>query len=68
MSTSVECVCCREVERFMEKMQEDNIDQQCVTLHPGFSAVCLNTWVLQAAYFNYRQKYGTEGLSPYVNE
>ena len=37
-------------------------------LHPGLSAVCLIQWVLQAAYFNYRQQYGTEGLSPSVNE
>ena len=37
-------------------------------LHPGFSTVCLNQWVLQAAYFNYCQQYGTEGLSPSVNE
>ena len=28
-------------------------------LNTGFDAVCLNIWVLQAAYFAYRQRYGT---------
>ena len=26
--------------------------------HEGFESVCLNVWVLQIAYFNYRQHYG----------
>ena len=31
----------------------------CITEHEGFSAVCLNRWVLQTAYyFQYRQQYG----------
>ena len=27
---------------------------QCITDHPGFEAVCLNVWVLQSAYFQFR--------------
>jgi hypothetical protein len=31
----------------------ENIDQgisnQCITMHPGFRAVCLDRWVLRAA-------------------
>ena len=30
----------------------------CITEHEGFDAVCLNRWVLQTAYFQYRQQYG----------
>ena len=45
---------------------------QCITEHDGFEAVCLNIWVLQAAFFSYRQKYGTQDvqgqpLHEYVN-
>ena len=63
MPTSVECVCCMEMEPIMEKMQEDNIDEECV--------LPITSWIfllLQAPYFNYRQQHGTEGLSPSVNE
>lgn len=38
----------------------------CITDHPGFSPVCLNPWVLQASYYQYRQEYGTTGLPPSV--
>ena len=29
----------------------------CITEHPGFQAVCLNRWVLQAAWYQYKQQY-----------
>ena len=50
----VECVCCCEIERVQVKKGEagNKID------HEGFEPVCMNVWVLQAAYFNYRQRYG----------
>ena len=34
---------------------------QCITDHPGLEAVCLNNyvWILQTAYFQFRQEYGT---------
>ena len=31
----------------------------CIVQHPGFQAVCLNHWVLQAAWLQYKQQYGT---------
>ena len=31
----------------------------CITDNPGFQAVCLNQWVLQAAWNQYRQENGT---------
>jgi len=30
----------------------------CITTHPGFQSVCLDTFVLQTAYLQYRQQYG----------
>ena len=29
----------------------------CITLHPGFSAVCMNRWVLQTAWYQYMKQY-----------
>lgn len=29
----------------------------CITQHPGFQAVCLNRWVLQTAWYQYKQQY-----------
>ena len=30
---------------------------KCIVLHPGFKAVCLNKWVLETAWFQYKQQY-----------
>ena len=68
MATPRECLCCCEVEQITTKMGEDRIDEQCITLHPGFDAVCLNIWVLQASYYNYHQHYGTGDLPHSINE
>ena len=65
MDTSRECICCREVDKIIEKMQENDTDLEieCITDHEGFEAVCLNRWVLQAAYFAYREQYGNDDRS-----
>lgn len=60
MDTVEECICCNEVEKVVEKMQEFDTKIQCITDHVGFKEVCLNQWVLQAAYFAYRQHYGND--------
>ena len=60
MPTSRECVCCAEIDEVAEKMQEGPREVTCITEHEGFEAVCLNVWVLQAAYFQYRQHYGDD--------
>ena len=36
------------------KKEESTGGISCITNHEGFESVCLNVWVLQAAYFNYR--------------
>ena len=68
METFREYVCYKEIEWITQKMEEDSIMENCITLHPGFDVVCLNIWTLQAAYFNYRGHYGTETLPTSVNE
>ena len=42
----------------MQKNYKGDIAVSCITDHEGFHGVCLNVWVLQTAYFNYRQRYG----------
>ena len=46
-----------------EKISTSNSEQICITERNGFQPVCLNIWVLQAAYFEYRQRYGTDDTS-----
>ena len=55
----MECVCCCEVDAIESKIQESQNDIiQCTTDHEGFLSVCLDVWVLQTAYYNYRKKCG----------
>ena len=69
MNTSSECVCCKEISVVCGKINElGDSSIHCITEHPGFEGVCLNVWVLQAAYYQYRQHYGTVSLSPAINE
>ena len=68
MPLAVECICCCEVERIQQKIQEGPSQVDCITLHEGFDAVCLNVWVLQAAYFQYRQHYGNNAQQRPIHE
>ena len=60
MPTARECVCCCEIEKIVEKREESLSGRhvECITDHEGFESVCLNMWVLQAAYYAYRYHYG----------
>ena len=42
MATAKECICCFEIDEIMEKMSELSNPVGCITLHPGFSTVCLD--------------------------
>ncbi|CAH3017140.1 unnamed protein product, partial [Porites evermanni] len=48
-----ECLCCKEIEKCVESLgstavlNEVEIGPECITLHPGFSVVCLNRWSLR---------------------
>ena len=57
MPKEEECLCCTEVARVQDVMDEDPACQ-CITLHPGFQPACLNIYVLRIAYLQYRQYYG----------
>uniref|UniRef100_A0A8C1WP32 P2X purinoreceptor 7 intracellular domain-containing protein n=1 Tax=Cyprinus carpio TaxID=7962 RepID=A0A8C1WP32_CYPCA len=60
MPSAVESVCCREVDAYWSLVQnlDPPEDITCLTLHPGFEASCLNPFVLQIAYMNFRQEHG----------
>ena len=67
MATNEEYVCCMEITEVVEKLKElGDPNLVCITSHPGFSPVCLNTWVLQTYYYQYRQDYGTTELPPSI--
>ncbi len=40
----------------------------CITLHPGFQNVCLDPWVLETAYYSFRQHYGEHAIEGAINE
>lgn len=40
----------------------------CITLHPGFEAMCLNPLFLQTAYYMYRQQYGGRAQENRIQE
>ena len=60
MPSQRECVCCHEITRVTDVMQQVDPEVLCVTLHPGFEPVCLNEYVLDTAYYQYRQQYRVE--------
>ena len=49
-----ECFCCSEIDRCCKKM--DGIDNSCITQHPGFRNVCLDSWVLETAAIGLKTK------------
>ena len=65
MQSQRECLCCREIQVILNKLSDTDDTStsgsqlRCITEHPGFSSVCLNIWVLQAVYSQYRQHYGS---------
>ena len=62
MPTAVECVCCQEHEQIQGRIAENENEVPCIIDHDGFEAVCLNRWVLQTGFFQYRQQYGTSDI------
>ena len=66
MPSGIECVCCKEIPQMVNKITIEEVG--CITLHPGFQSVCLNQWVLEAAYYSYRQHYGEHAIEGAANE
>ena len=68
MDREMECVCCHEIPEVMNRNDEVSEQEQpsvpysCITNNLGFHAVCLNRWVLQTAWFQYKQQYGTQAM------
>lgn len=64
MDREVECKCCQEIDEVkrknLEAVEIERLDEApgCITNHPGFHAVCLNVWVLQTAWLQFKQQYG----------
>ncbi|XP_039540209.1 P2X purinoceptor 7-like [Pimephales promelas] len=60
MFSAEESQCCREVDAYWALVENvtPRLDVQCLTLHPGFEACCLNPYVLQIAYMHFRQDHG----------
>lgn len=61
MPSAKECICCTEVKAIPDLMENDGV--QCITDHQGFDPVCLNTYVLDTAYNQYKQQYNNEILN-----
>ena len=58
------CICCHEIEAVQNKNIEAVASGECegkpqciIAQHPGFHPVCINRWVLQAAWYQYKQQY-----------
>jgi len=51
-----ECFCCLEMERCREKMEVIEMEDTCITEHPGFENVCLDKWVLETAAIGLKTK------------
>ncbi|XP_072772637.1 uncharacterized protein [Nerophis lumbriciformis] len=56
-SPMAECACCHELEAVARTMEQEGVET-CIIDHPGFQSVCLDEWVLQTAYYAYKQQYG----------
>ena len=56
---SQECICCKEIDRCEEVMEEAIGDRTvCITFHPGFESVCLNRHVLEVAALGLKTRAG----------
>ena len=65
MDREEECVCCHEIEQVANKKKEvmeytkPTLPYDCITDNPGFHIVCLDRCVLQAAWLDFKHKYGS---------
>ena len=64
MDREEECVCCHKISQVRDKNDEvfeymkPREPYTCVTDNPGFKTGCLDRWVLQIAWLQYKQEYG----------
>ncbi|XP_014678076.1 PREDICTED: uncharacterized protein LOC106817880 [Priapulus caudatus] len=55
MATMKENVCCRQSSNFRKKIE--TMGHKCITEHPGFQSNCLDIYVLEATYYEFRAYY-----------
>jgi len=62
MPTVHKSVCCAEIGQVWQKVenQRPEIQMKCITEHPGFQSTCLDVWVLETAYYPFRQQHGAD--------
>ena len=53
MTTGRESVCCHDIDKVLDMMEEVNI--KCMTMHEGFIGNCLNRYVILTALYAYVQ-------------
>ena len=58
MLTARESICCQEVAQVKHITDTFVLDLDCIVEHPGFKSVCLDRWVLDTAYMQFKQQYG----------
>ena len=68
MEREEESICCQEVDAVRNKILKDVMEEllqaepRCIVQHPMFEAVCLTVWVLQTAWLQYKQQYGSSAF------
>ena len=61
-----ECCCCAEISKcatvLSDKEVLEAVGEQplCITQHPGFDALCLNTWCLEVASGSFKTREGRQ--------
>ncbi|CAH3178351.1 unnamed protein product [Porites lobata] len=61
MPSVPESECCHDIGQIWQKIEEQTeVQMSCITEHPGFQSTCLDVWVLETAYYAYRQQHGTD--------
>lgn len=63
MPTAAESVCCSEIGQVWQKVEDQRPAEtqlNCITEHPGFQSTCLDVWVLETAYYAFKQQYGAD--------
>ncbi|XP_064616298.1 uncharacterized protein LOC135480399 [Liolophura sinensis] len=56
MPSAAECVCCHEITVIYARCEEMDVRVAFITDHRGFEPVCLNPYVFDVAYYQYRQQ------------
>ena len=56
----------KKITEMVNKISSEGVE--CIIRHPGFQSVCLSPWVLETAYYGYRQHYSGHAIEGATNE